>query len=148
MAKFDWKFRNQGRDDDSGLRYPSDLTDHEWSLVQDIIPPARRGGNKRTIDIRSVVNGLMYVLSTGCQWTAIPKDVPPRTTLNDYFRRWDYDGTLVRIHRALGGNFPGLDQSVAGPNSAQQMMSAEPVWAHASGPRTSTAASSGRSISC
>lgn len=57
--------------------------------------------NKRTVDVRAVVNGMMYVLSTGCQWAALPTDLPPRSTVNDYFRRWDWDGTLMRIHHAL-----------------------------------------------
>ena len=103
MARFEQVFAGRADYDRSGQRYPSDLTNEEWTLIEKIIPPAKRGGNKRTIDIRRVVDGLVYVLSTGCQWTAIPKDLPPRTTLNDYFRRWDYDGTLVRIHRALCG---------------------------------------------
>ncbi len=51
--------------------------------------------------MRAVVNGVMYVLSTGCQWAALPKDLPPRSTVNDYFRRWEWDGTLARIHHAL-----------------------------------------------
>jgi transposase len=51
--------------------------------------------------MREVVNGLMYVLSTGCQWRAIPKDLPPRSTVNGYFTLWDYDGTLDRIHHIL-----------------------------------------------
>ena len=70
-------------------------------LIGPLIPPARRGGNKRTVDEREVVNGIMYVLSTGCQWGAIPKDLPPRSTVNDYFRLWTDDGTLDRIHHAL-----------------------------------------------
>jgi transposase len=48
-----------------------------------------------------VVNGLMYILSTGCQWRAIPKDLPPRSTLYDYFDLWSWDGTLDRIHHEL-----------------------------------------------
>ena len=51
--------------------------------------------------MREVVNGLIYILSTGCQWAALPKDLPARSTVNDYFRRWDWDGTLERIHHAL-----------------------------------------------
>ena len=51
--------------------------------------------------MREVVNGLMYILSTGCQWRAIPKDLPPRSTVYDYFDLWTYDGTLDRIHHAL-----------------------------------------------
>jgi len=62
---------------------------------------AKRGGNKRTVDVREVVNGLMYVLSTGFQWRAIPKDLPPRSTVHDYFDLWAWDGTLDRIHHAL-----------------------------------------------
>lgn len=96
-----WTDENRGRYDRSKLRYPSDLTDAEWALVGPLIPPARRGGNKRTVDVRQVVNGILYVLSTGCQWAALPKDLPPRSTVNDYFRLWDYDRTLERIHHAL-----------------------------------------------
>ena len=96
-----WTARNRKRYDRSKLRYPSDLTDGEWSRVEPLIPPARRGGNRRHIDIREVMNGLMYILSTGCQWRAIPKDLPPRSTLFDYFDLWTYDGTLDRIHHAL-----------------------------------------------
>ncbi len=96
-----WTNENRGRYDRSKLRYPSDLTDAEWAVVGPLIPPAKRGGNKRTVDVREVVNGVMYVLSTGCQWAALPKDLPPRSTVNDYFRRWDYDGTLDRLHHAL-----------------------------------------------
>ena len=96
-----WTAKNRARYDRSRLRYPSDLTDAEWALVVPLIPPAKRGGNKRTVDIREVVNGLMYVLSTGCQWAALPKDLPPRSTVHDYFARWDWDGTLGRIHHAL-----------------------------------------------
>ena len=65
------------------------------------IPPAKRGGRKRSVDLREIVNGLMYVLSTGCQWRYVPKDLPPRSTLFDYFDLWNWDGTLVRIHHAL-----------------------------------------------
>jgi transposase len=96
-----WTNENRGRYDRSTLRYPSDLTDAEWALVGPLILPAKRGGNKRTVDVREVVNGLMYVLSTGCQWAALPKDLPARSTVNDYFRHWDHDGTLERIHHAL-----------------------------------------------
>ena len=96
-----WTAKNRGRYDRSKLRYPSDLTDDEWAHVEPLIPPAKRGGNKRTVDEREIVNGVMYVLSTGCQWAALPTDLPPRSTVNDYFHRWDDDGTLARIHHAL-----------------------------------------------
>jgi len=96
-----WTAENRGRYDRSRLRYPSDLSDEEWALIEASIPPAKRGGNKRTVSLREIVNGLMYILSTGCQWRAIPKDLPPRSTLYDYFDLWSWDGTLDRIHHAL-----------------------------------------------
>ena len=96
-----WTDENRVRYDRSKLRYPSDLTDAEWALIAPLIPPAKRGGNKRTVAERDVVNGVMFILSTGCQWASLPKDLPPRSTVNDYFRRWDWDGTLGRIHHAL-----------------------------------------------
>lgn len=96
-----WTSENRARYDRSKLRYPSDLTDEEWALIEPLIPPAKRGGNKRTVDVREVVNGLMYILSTGCQWAALPKDLAPRSTVHDYFARWNWDGTLGRIHHAL-----------------------------------------------
>ena len=96
-----WTQENRARYDRSRLRYPSDLTDEEWAIIAPLIPRAKRGGNKRTVDVRAVVNGVMYILSTGCQWAALPKDLPPRSTVNDYLRRWDADRTLDRIHHAL-----------------------------------------------
>ena len=68
-----WTNENRARYDRSRLRYPSDLTDAEWAHVEPVIPPAKRGGNRRHIDVREVVNGLMYILSAGCQWRAIPE---------------------------------------------------------------------------
>ena len=96
-----WSNENRARYDCSWLRYPSDLTDAEWAHVEPLIPPAKRGGNRRHVEVREVIDGLMYVLSTGCQWRAIPKDLPPRSTLYDYFDLWGWDGTLERIHEAL-----------------------------------------------
>ena len=96
-----WTKANRGKYNRDGLRYPSDLTDAEWELVQPLIPPAKRGGRKREVNVREVVNGLLYVLSTGCQWRAVPKDLPPKSTLFSYFDLWNWDGTLGRIHQEL-----------------------------------------------
>ena len=96
-----WTKQNRGHYDRSKLRYPSDLTDDEWRLVEPLISPGKRGGSKRTVVMREVVNGLLYVLSTGCQWRAIPKDLPPKSTVYEYFDLWTYDGTLPRIHQSL-----------------------------------------------
>ena len=96
-----WTSENRGSYDRGKLRYPSDVTDEEWAHIAPLIPPAKRGGRKRSVDVREVVNGLMYILSTGCQWRAVPKDLPPRSTLFEYFDLWDYDGTLDGIHHTL-----------------------------------------------
>jgi Putative transposase of IS4/5 family (DUF4096) len=85
-----WTAKNRGRYDRSKLRYPSDLTDDEWAHVEPLIPPAKRGGNRRHVDVSEVMNGIMYVLSTGCQWRAIPKDLPARSTLFDYLGLWSW----------------------------------------------------------
>ena len=79
--------------------------------------------------MREVVNGLMYVLSTGCQWRAIPKDLPPKSTVYDYFDLWTYDGTLQRIHHALYEQCREQAQREASPTAAiidsQSVKSAE-----------------------
>jgi transposase len=96
-----WTKENRIRYNRDKLRYPSDLIDAEWSLLEPLIPSAKRGGNKRRVNLREIVNGIMYVLSTGCQWRAIPKDLPPRSTVFAYLDLWIYDGTLDRMHHAL-----------------------------------------------
>ena len=98
-----WTAENRPKYNRDHLRYPSDLTDEEWAHIEPHIPPAKRGGNKRRVKEREIVNGIMYVLSTGCQWRYIPKDLPPKSTLFDYLDLWIYDGTLDRIHHALYG---------------------------------------------
>jgi transposase len=96
-----WTAKNRPQYNRDHLRYPSDVTDEEWALIAALIPPAKRGGGKRRVDMRGVVNGVMYVLSTGCQWRYVPKDFPSRSTLYRYLDLWNYDGTLDRIHHAL-----------------------------------------------
>jgi transposase len=70
-------------------------------LVEPLIPPAKHGGRHREVNVREVLNAIFYVLSTGCQWQALPKDLPPKSTAHNYFTLWDWDGTLERIHHAL-----------------------------------------------
>ena len=124
-----WTAKNRGRYDRSALRYPSDLTADEWAYVEPLIPPAKRGGNKRHVELREVMNGIMYILSTGCQWRAIPKDLPPRSTLFDYLDLWSYDGTLDRIHHALYVECREQSERSASPTAAiidsQSVKSAE-----------------------
>ena len=96
-----WTAENRKRYDRSKQRYPSDLTDDEWVLVAPLILPAKRGGRRREVVVREIVNGIMYVLSTGCQWRALPKDLPPKSTVWAYLDLWSWDGTLGRIHHEL-----------------------------------------------
>ena len=96
-----WTPKHRRAAERHGLRYPSDLTDAEWALIEPLIPPARHGGRKRSINVREVLNGIFYVLWTGCQWKALPKDLPPKSTVHDYLELWNWDGTLERIHHTL-----------------------------------------------
>jgi transposase len=113
-----WAVENRGRYSRDHLRYPSDVTEEEWAEVAALIPPARRGGRKRSVNMREVFNGLLYVLSTGCQWRAIPTDLPPRGTIYDYFTLWQVDGTLGRIHSALYGKCREQAERAATPTAA------------------------------
>ena len=114
-----WTRKNRARYDRSKLRYPSDLTDDEWRLVEPLIPPGKPGGGKRTVVMREVVNGLMYILSTGCQWRAIPKDLPPKSSVYGYFDLWTYDGTRIG-----SGSTTRFMSSVA--NKLNEKLSARP----------------------
>jgi transposase len=129
-----WTKENRRRYDRSGLRYESDLTDDEWAEIVPFIPPAKPGGNKRTVNLRKVANGLMYLLTTGCQWRAIPKDLAARSTVHDYFDRWSWDGTLERIHHALYVKYREQASREASPTAAiidaQSVKSAEKGGAH------------------
>ena len=124
-----WTAENRPRYNRDKLRYPSDLTNEEWALVEPLIAPGKRGGGKRTVVMRSVVDGLMYILSTGCQWRAIPKDLPPRSTLFDYLDLWSWDGTLERIHHELYVKCREREEREASPTAAiidsQSVKSAE-----------------------
>src|SRR3981189_1694519 len=124
-----WTTQNRARYARSKLRYPSDLPHDEWGLREPPMRPGKTGGGKGTVIMREVVNGLMYILSTGCQWRAIPKDLPPRSSVYDYFDLWTYDGTLERIHHALYEQGRKREQREASPTAAiidsQSVKSAE-----------------------
>ncbi len=84
-------------------RYPSDLTDAQWQLLGVLIPDARPGGRPRTTDMREVLNTLLYLNRSGCQWDMLPHDLLPKSTVFDYFARWRDDGTWQKILDALRG---------------------------------------------
>ena len=91
--------RKQYRRD--GLRYASDLTDSEWKLIARLLPRPKRMGRPREVDLRVVLNAMLYILATGCQWRALPKDFPPFTTVQYYFYGWRDTRLWRRINRAL-----------------------------------------------
>ncbi len=98
--------------------YPSDLTDAQWEELAPLIPPARRGGHPRTVDMREVINGILYVLRSGCTWRMMPHDLPPWSTAWGYFRRWRKDGNWERIHDALRPKVRELEGREPTPSAA------------------------------
>jgi len=81
--------------------YPSDLSDEAWQVLDPLIPEVKRGGRPAAHERREIVNAILYVLRTGCQWRALPHDLPPWKTVYSYFRTWRLDGTWQRVHDAL-----------------------------------------------
>ncbi len=80
-----------------GLRYASHLTDAEWELIEPLLPPAARLGRPRETDLRAVVNAILYMASTGCQWRQLPKKFPPYSTVQGYFYAWSREGVFANI---------------------------------------------------
>ena len=102
-----WTDKNRAKYNRDHLRYPSDLTDEEWAHIEPLIPPAKSGGGKQRTDMRAVMDGVMYILSTGCQWRYIPNDFPPRSSQK-----------TIRRQRLCGPHFRhGARQNLAQPQS-------------------------------
>src|SRR5438309_1097324 len=88
----------------SRKKYPSDLTDEQWAIVEPLIPPAKqspRGGHPRQVDMRGVLNTLLYLNRSGCQWDMLPHDLLPKRTVYDSFAQWRDDGTWAKLVKAL-----------------------------------------------
>jgi putative transposase len=81
--------------------YKTDVTDYQWSCIESLIPPEHPGGRPREVSMREVVNTLFYQSKTGCQWEMLPHDLLPKSTVHDYFKLWQKDGTLQRIMDTL-----------------------------------------------
>jgi len=93
-------------------RYPSDLTDEQWELIETLIPQQRRtkkGGRPRAVNMREVINTILYQARSGCQWDMLPHDLLPKSTVYDYFARWRDDGTWQRINDGLVGAIRQLE---------------------------------------
>ena len=87
-------------------RYPSDLSPSEWARVARLVPPPKSGGRPAKYDRKEVLNALLYVARTGCQWRGLPDDLPPWTIAYWYFRCWEADGTLDRLRAELRRGLP------------------------------------------
>jgi transposase len=107
-----WTAESRVRYERNGLRYPSDLTDEEYALIAPFLPP------ERSVSRRSLVNGVLYVLTTGCQWRQLPKDFPPKSTTHDYFVELNCSGVLTKIHHALHKQVRELEGRNAAPSLA------------------------------
>src|SRR5262245_55207828 len=81
--------------------YSTDLTDAQWKEIEGFMPAPKRVGRKREVDLRDVINAILYISRTGCQWRNLPHDFPPKSTVWDYFKRFKGDGTFGRIVDAL-----------------------------------------------
>ena len=88
------------------------------ALARPVVDVAHSRSGQRRVDLREVLNAVFYVLGTGCQWRALPKDLPPRSTVHDYFVRWQCDGTLARLHHALYEHARELAGKEASPTTA------------------------------
>ena len=81
--------------------YPSDLNDKQWERIEHLIPPPKSGGRPRDVDMREVLNGIMYLLRSGCSWRMLPHSFPPWSTVHTYYREYRRNGVWHKIHDAL-----------------------------------------------
>ena len=81
--------------------YPSDLTDAQWAILEPLVPASRHGGRPRTVDMREIINTILYLNRTGCQWDMLPHDLLPKSTVYEYFAQWRDDGTWAKFVDAL-----------------------------------------------
>ena len=98
--------------------YPSDLTDAQWQELAPLLPAAKPGGRPRAVDMREVINAILYVLRSGCTWRMVPHDLPPWSTAWGYFRRWRKNGTWERIHDALRPKVREMEGRDPSPSAA------------------------------
>lgn len=98
--------------------YPSDLSDAQWARIAPLIPPAKPGGHPRVVDIREIVNAIFYLNKTGCQWRALPHDLPNWSTVHTYYRTWRRTGVWERLHDALRAQVRAKEGREESPSAA------------------------------
>ena len=97
---------------------PSDLTAAQWAVIKPLLPPPKPGGRPRTVDLRDVVNGILYLVRSGCAWRMLPRDYPPWGTVHYYYRVWRLAGLWAKIHDALREQVRGRAGRKATPSAA------------------------------
>lgn len=112
-----WTAIARAEHDRDTLRFPSDLTDREWALIAPLIPPAKRGGRPRTTDMRGVVEAILFIASSGCQWRMLPPCFPPVSTVRGYFYAWRDSGLLSDINHLLVMTARELEGREASPTA-------------------------------
>jgi putative transposase len=98
-------------------RYPSDMTDPEWAVIAPLLPPPKPGGRPRRTDLRAVMDAILYIASGGCQWRMLPKDFPPRSTVQGYFYRWRDSSLWDAINHILVLSTRDLEGREASPTA-------------------------------
>jgi transposase len=113
-----WTQENRARHGRKGLRYPSDQTDAEWALARPFFAVGKYATPEWEKRLRDILDAVLYVLTTGCQWRQLPKDFPPRSTVHEWFVRWHCSGALDRLHFALYQQARELAGKEASPTTA------------------------------
>ncbi len=105
------------------MAYPTDVTDEQWAVIEPLVTyqsdeERYKGGRPRTVDLRRVVDALLYQARTGCQWRLLPTDFPPSGTVRYYFDKWTWDGTWIQINAVLREQLRLAHGRVAEPTAA------------------------------
>ena len=107
-------------------KYPTDLSDAEWQVLEPLVPPIKAGGRPANYTRRDILNAILYVLRSGCQWRLLPHDLPKWQTVYTYYRNWRLDGSWNRMHAALrhdlrkeGGRHPEASAAIMDSQSAK-----------------------------